>query len=401
MENSVKLLLKKNISDFWIDLEKYWNTGSPSGYGIDLADPYNPKSCPGYFLVPVYEVPWDKATRIGDYPNGFPSPTRPDVEYIPVHPLALDEKFSELEPTFHLKCTATSSGRTLALLQNNSVCSFLKLHFPGCLGRFNRDIPLYSWVASLSISAELQSTGNNIPDNTAFLIESGGVYIESDFNFGSIFRASDPFPKRKYFRILPAFSLIMAGPERDYSIELLRTIFSQNIKLEQFVELALKPIIDSYFWLSLKRGLIPECNAQNVLFCLDSLPIEKAWTVVFRDFADFFVDFEMRKENNLHNNFARYKNIGGWAIEKDLYERRSFAFDYKLSQYLLRPLIEVASRAYGWKETELQKNVKSIVENIIPIKDYFSSDKYWFKYPNTKGVSRKNYQKMVGGLAFR
>ncbi|WP_020586340.1 hypothetical protein [Desulfobacter curvatus] len=392
----------KELCDCFIDLERYANDGSPSGFNKGIAPEYHPFNNKKHFKLPVYLCRRLDHVQIGNLPDFF------EAEFInenklpvPVHPQVLSAILSSCPSLASKKQTTikvqpTSSGRTV-LWDDTKKPHYIKLHFPKIIGRFPRDLSIYKWLSSLEKSKEFYFHCKNFPPTTGFLYDFGGIFYNdkvTNTGFGTIFREFTPRPilPPKSKLLLPAFSLIARSNKRGYDNNLLKCIIDCiGVDPHLFVSLFISPLLDSYLYLSIELGLIPECNAQNVLFEFD---IEELKTrVVFRDLGDAFVDFEVRNGKKLHTMFCSYKSLDG-VFGKDIFERRSFAYDFKLSHYIFKPLIQRYSEITQISFKSLCNQVKDLFHaKFDGSESYFGSNDYWYSYPKENNVGRGRYIK--------
>ena len=286
----------------------------------------------------------------------------------------------------NIEVTPTSSGRTVF---NEEYEFFIKLHYPFILGRFNRDIPLHKWLSSIEISRELDSQKENFPKYLSFLKEYSGIYIEQKCcSFGTLFRDFQPTPlkRSKNTLLIPAFSLFYKhGTSPPFLITLL-SLTSADVP--QLLSLFIKPILKSFIFLACDIGLIPEFNAQNVLFEYNI--DENSTRLVIRDMMDFFKDMPIRKSKELNTSLCSYHSL--FENDVDYYMRRSFAFDFKCSKYLIEPIVHCFCNS-------VNKNINSVMEYVKEISSslwknypgYFKEKDKWYGYPKEISVNRKSY----------
>jgi hypothetical protein len=390
--------LEVTRDEAWILFEKYWNHGSPSGFRSTLPDPYAPDSIPGIFNLAIEELSWDDVVRVGTYPPSM-MPSSSSTELFPIHPITQDDLGGRLENiNSSLLCTATSSGRTVALLSEDSlkIEAFVKLSVDKKIGRFSRRLELFKWMSSLQIGAELSITAQKFPVDIHFLPENGGVFSRNR-GFGSIFRDPDPYPLVLDIPecdqiIIPAFSLLFQ-PESDEK-RLITELFHDCKTYDTPLVCMIFPLVDAYCYMALRRGLLFECNAQNVLFVLNRSNPYRPWKVVFRDFADVFIDLDIRRQLNIPSNFVRYKLLHDTTVEceYDLFERRSFSFDFKLGTYILAPLINAISSALDISKLYLFQETRHRADMWFRGMDYFGGMTGWYRYANSAKVTRFDYE---------
>ena len=381
-----------NVNSFYIYLERFVNNGSPSGYAIDVPKKYSPiNDAIGAIKLGVFYDDWHKHICTGEIPTQIGLNTPIDKVPIIVHPRMIEEKmipFSSIVE--YIEAIPTASARTFFCATNSDKPFFIKCHYPWNVGRFKRDMPLFKWISSLERSKELYKYQDSLPKNSAFLYETSGIFYQGETSkdsFGYIFRDFNISPVIDHqYIIIPAFSLfanINHEGNQYCLIDLLMDAF--ELSNMDVVELFVFSVIDAFIFLSTKLGLVPECNAQNVLYEI-SLTTGSVRTVV-RDFEDFFIDKSIRRENNFHTSFCSYKVID--TCGNDFYERRSFAYDFKLSYYLVLPILESISKGDDEILCKLKEIVKSYAKNKFG--DYFKEQDTWYAYPNKTEVDRGSY----------
>ena len=91
-------------------------------------------------------------------------------------------------------------------------------------------------------------------------------------------------------------------------------------------------------------------------------------------------------------SFCSYKIIN--ESSNDFYERKSFAYDFKLSHYLILPILKAIAKG---NETTL-RDLKSVVKEyansqFAKYNDYFKCPDTWYAYPKKINVDRSVYIK--------
>jgi len=386
--------------DLYIHLERFVNEGSPSGFHVRIPEPYTPLGSSESFSLPIFTCERFRVIQVGNLPGGWASKFATSNKLpMPIHPLFVDQLLSEhpdlsLNPDIVINVQPTSSGRTVIRKEDFNDTHFIKLHYPEIIGRFSRDLSLHKWLAAIENSRELKSIVNKFPQQVAFLDEFGGIFLEGGNGyrgFGVIFRDSQPSPKIAGLKILlPAFSLFSRQGLGSQGTPLLAYLLSGTAQpLELFFNGFIDTVLTGYFYLSTKWGLIPECNAQNVLYEID---IESGQTrAIFRDVGDMFKDITIRKSLGLHTLFCSYKTIDR-SRDADFYMRRSFAFDFKLGEYLILPLLTTFANIFKYDLDKLIKMVRNSVEQLLSGQEYFGAPNVWYAYPRQKIVSRNTYE---------
>lgn len=205
----------------YIEYERYWNDGSPSGFTYEsyVSDQYSPLSLQDSYTLPIHMIPRNECTQVGEIPGEWAQEITPSGHVpIPIHP-DVKSDIEEVIPSLKnnnssalINVVPTASGRTVLWHGKGMNSHFLKLHYPRRLGRFVRDLYHHKWFSSLEVSREIQASSNHFPLKFAYLRESAGTFIESktpNKGFGVIYRELHPFPSSDAHGtyLVPAFSL--------------------------------------------------------------------------------------------------------------------------------------------------------------------------------------------------
>lgn len=391
----------------WMAAESYLNDGSPSGFGISniVSREYQPEA--DSFNLPVCTLSrQEDAIRIGVRhfePIGF-LPRSPVVPLY-IHPQFFDRlrQHSKLAHSSveYVAARASSSVRTAWILKDGTPSSFVKMHFPDTIGRFRRDLRLYGWLASIensrAISCAIAATDSNIRSGFALLREIGGTFIEGDGNvegFGHIERELTPYPRRNNKSrtpLIPLFSLT-AKTRSDHKDQklLVKVIVEMGASYDRIISSLIAPLIEGYEYCALQLGLIPECNAQNLLWEIDENL--NACRIVHRDLMGFFKDLDIGLARDTETSpLISYHSIGQ-DFYSDTKLRRSFAFDFKLAKYALDPIVELLATHFNKSVASVQSDVRDIVKKLIIWPDnYFPENHLAYGYPKEQRVSRNDY----------
>lgn len=400
---ALKELPRSRAAALYTYLERRVNDGSPSGFLVDLPEPYSPRGEAPYFSLPFYHFPRNCLTEIGLQPFGSEETQGGEAGgLVPVHPLTVNLRklISKLPANTSIPVVPTASGRTVLCFDDVSgePTLFVKLHLPIEIGRFVRDLSLPKWLAGLENSKELRSLLPHMPQEFSFLFEGAGIYRESSSGqsgFGAIYRDFRPTPLIQTGRTLlvPVFALFARSGLPDDAPPFLKAVIdllNSNDPTGCFLDQMVMPLIQSFQSLAARFGLIPEWNAQNVLFelNLDNGSVR----LVARDHGDFFKDLAHRDQKGLHTQFSSYKTIDP-QIDDDQFERRSFAFDFKLGEYVLRPLCVAFSEAFNRPSDRVLRMVRDRSRSSWrKFRDYFRDDGIWYRYPRKREVSRSVYE---------
>ena len=154
------------------------------------------------------------------------------------------------------------------------------------------------------------------------------------------------------------------------------------------------PIIDIYFGLICTLGLQNELNAQNIIvgFKEDFEPT----SIILRDLMGIEKDITIRNTLGLSTDFdsGDYKIIRKDDIDKYRI-RHSFAFDFKLSHYVIKPIIETGAKLKLFNRKKKFQEVKDYIKiwlNKLP-DDYFPSNKIWYSHRKELLANKKEFIK--------
>lgn len=370
----------------WLGMENTLNDGSPSGFKARLPSPYDAGSLKSGFELPFVPIPNCDVLCYGEVPASLRLDGR---TLVPVHPLAWTSGFPE--GTVRHLAIPTASLRTVYV---PDLAIFVKLNFGGIIGRYTREYDLVKWIAAIENSNELQERLRL--DRPAYefqvLDESSGIFVTSP-TYGSfgvgMRKATVVGHESRSLHTIPSFSLFASRDGRDsLGSEIVRNLGGSE---EDALRALLRPLIDAYFGTALGMGLFPEMNAQNVLVNFDE-GMDRV-QVVLRDTGDFFKDFTIRKRNGQHTRFVDYKIVEKDLVE-DFYQRRSFAFDFKLGDYIVIPLIRRFSDELGLDEKALIEGCKEHVRETKGTSDYFDSPDHWYRFPKVMDADRDYYEKV-------
>lgn len=385
------MLARGEITDVYLELERYWNDGSPSGFNETVSSRYAPTST-GTFRMPVFEANIDACIQVGRPPSSLGGGQSGATLPVPMHPDAIDATIQTAHamrrrPIAWKEVVPTASGRTVLMVDEPT--QFIKLHYPAFLGRYPRDLRLFKWLAALENSRELRSHEQAFPPTMGYLPEDAGTFVAGSMEtgFGVIYRSAAARPVQEQARVLiPAFSLFARRQTGSLICQILR---ARRDPFESLMGEFVEPLLSAYALLADRLGMIPECNAQNVLF--EATPELCVSRVVFRDLGDMFKDLSRRAELGLHTAFCDYKSIDR-ARDRDYFERRSFSFDFKLGEYILGPLIAMVAEGMGVDVRRLQCAVREVALSTMPDpEEYFGSRTTWFSYPDEVQPGRGRY----------
>ncbi|MCX4604799.1 ferric iron reductase [Streptomyces anulatus] len=367
-----------------LHLERWCNDGSPSGlsFGEHQVSPsYRPRGDTASFPAPSRTVPWAGAEVSMAAPSSalVREIVRPDGVVLVMHP---DNPLSRAGTAQVPRMVApTASARTVAVLDSGSPY-YAKLHYPGLLGRVPREMDAKRVRASVRMSAALDQETALLPDVCAYLPESIGIVTRlGHTEQGVVYREFVPRSRlggdtgKSIPPQVPLFSLfstdIRSPDDPPLLVDLLRTAGGGTRADEAFTSL-LDLLLESYAALAFGVGLVPEDHAQNVLLELDPSGIPRR--VVRRDLLDWYADLEIRRLRTLPTDFARVLDTEHDAARA--YGGRSYAFDFRLGEYVLDPLIACAAQHMGVDAERTRAWVKGRVHALaaahdLDLHDYF------------------------------
>lgn len=390
-------------------LERFWNDGSPSGFGVNLEGAQDPRSPRLGYPLPLLRVPSPLVTRHGDWSfTGGPLPPADGTFEFPLHP-AMASRLLALYSEHQLSPPPLSSGpiavpmasaRTVALLEpSGAVSRHLKLHYPGTIGRFPRDLSLFKWSASLDRSERVKQA---LVDRGLGLLlpEVGGALVElpiNDRGFGYIVRSARPIPVGDAVtqRLVPAFAIWARPPVGEERILTALARTRQITPQELAIQMA-TGVVRLYFDMALRTGLMPELNAQNLGFVIGDA--DGTITPCIRDMQDVFVD-AAQAPSQLDARLGDYKTLNQESA--DLTERRSFSYDFKLGMYVLEPLGRAASGDGTLSDVFLDSVRGTARECVTDHATYFGPPDQWFRYGLEAIVGRTSYERVQEVPRFR
>lgn len=376
-----------------IYMERYVNDGSPSGFTFShsCSKEYSPRHGKNSFNVPIinsdkiitysinHEYDINNAVR-----NGVP--IHPDFSK-KINLENFDWQLSKFENY------PTASPRTL-LTVDNSKLFYLKLHYDGVLCRVKRSLPYRKAIAEVEMSKYFKNLiDNNLINNFGILLSPfcNTYYDNKEENqFSAIIREFSPYPyinEKRY--LIPFFSLFSKdsfNPD-DESI-LFQLLKSCSSPEDIFYHKIIFPIIDIFVKIVMHEGLIPEINAQNLLLEInEELEIKR---IIFRDLMGVEKDLSHRESLGLKNDFdsINYKSI---SIENPLYfTRHSFSYDFKLSQYIIEPLVANFADSFNKNPIEMNRHIQDKAKEIWGRFqfDFFNPIDKWYSHPKVLLVDK-------------
>ncbi|MBR3362622.1 MAG: hypothetical protein IKG40_01700 [Bacilli bacterium] len=378
----------------FIYLERYVNDGSPSGFSLNTTSrETSPKDGTKSFKILEFDDN-DETFIIGKKNKIFER----GVNY--AHPDSLNNPFFKNTGirTSKYVVSPTASGRTMLLLNKNKP-GFLKLTYENIIDRSPRFIYLRDALISLQNNYKIKRSidDGSLPKTFAILPEESAkvTFLKNHgkhISWGTIYRDCTPYPiLNKNYSYVPAFSLF----SHDYKNIGSDPVIADFIKLsgenpDKYLFNMLDIIIDSFFGLILNCGFFSEMHAQNCLFEIDDN--YNVTRLILRDLQDMTFDTMVKPIDNfpymtqeLENyvELLENKNFDRYQLPRTDYLHQrdvSYYYDFKLGEYLLKPLIKSVCNYYNLDKNVFYQYVKDKANDeyikLFP-HDYFPKE--WYK----------------------
>lgn len=384
--------MKKEKIANYIYLERYVNDESPSGFSKNTTSfKTSPKNGEKSFNILEFDDN-DATFTIGKEKEIFKK------GYNYAHPDSINNPFlkkANVKPSKY-KVTPTASARTMILLHNND---FLKLTYDKIIDRSPRFIYLKDALISLENTYKIKNAFKKgiMPKTFAIFPEESAkvTILENDdkkISWGTIYREKTPYPViNKEYIYIPAFSLFSKDCKKEKNKPLITQLIKLSNKSEQEYLLNILNItIDSFFHLVLNCGLFAEMHAQNCVYELDkNFNITR---LILRDMQDIALDTMIKPNNTfpyMTEELEKYieilekTNFDSYILPRTKYRHQrnvSYYYDFKLEEYLIKPLIQTVSNYYNLNQKLFYNFIKEKVNteylSHFP-KDYFPNE--WYK----------------------
>lgn len=360
-------------------LERIVNDGSKSGFTNihTTSKETNPLYSESFRVKKIY---YDN-TKICSY-GILPSfcKTKIEDEYIYIHPDWLfrdDLNYKFVEDAENV--VPTSSSRTVKIVGSNY---YLKLCYPGMLGRLYRNLGYPHLMSSIELTNKLENMKQNAPDKFEFMPEIGGkILCDSNKEIGYIVRSVPDNIKDSI--IIPGFSLFSKDKLhlQDEAL-IIQILHCKDNIIEYLLENICYPLIDIFFYTAFNEGLILEMHSQNVLFCFDQN--WNVYKILLRDLESVDKDLTIRESLNKSNKFLSYPYKCISVNDGDYYFRHSLMYDHKLCEYLIDPLINCVGDKFDINTISIKNKIKEYVRSnyYTELSLFFPKDGLWYKYPN-------------------
>ncbi|MBU0678980.1 MAG: hypothetical protein KJ626_12790 [Verrucomicrobia bacterium] len=377
-----------------VHMERYVNKGSPSGFTfLHSTSPETAPHGPARpFSMPYVRLKANDCRVFGDadrVPPAMRAGNREEILY-PIHPDILADVLAALgrsgSADGHLDVYPTASGRTVLHLGSEGAF-FAKLHYPAMIGRFNRALPYRKWISNFENFREIASSveRGTAPECFAILREDVGIMILYDggenSGMGMIYREFTPYPYGARRVMIPLFALF-SPDETSPSDPLLITglLGGKGDPLRAAMTHLVTPLLDCFRFQAFELGLLPEYNAQNILLELD--PLQGATRIVHRDMTGTFKDLAIRRERGLHTALNPYHATDLDTNPKECFARRSFAYDFKLGEYVFLEIESILAAEFGVRIEDFRECVRAAFRVAVTqdTSSYFGAEDKWCGY---------------------
>lgn len=346
--------------------ERFINDGSPTGLTFRRAStiPTAPRTAPGGYPLPIVRVSPDDIVGWGAWETRF---TYEDGLGLPVHPdvvpmLGRMHRRRVVTSTRPFPWVVpTASPRTVVAWAFGTAPCYVKLHYPAPLGRFGNDLT----DEKLSVPVQLsQYLGERSEEGVPSVLPEPAAIEAAVGVDGSVMGAlvrDMPELAADESDVIPAFALFgtdWLSPDEPPLVE--RWLSSEPNPTHALVASVLEPILDSFWALSIRFGLIPEPHAQNILISLSEGLRPRR--VIWRDIQGFSRDWRRVP--------ARLRALGAYRLIPDgpgAPARRSYLIDWMLGTYVFDPLLRAADRVGAFDMEEAERRIVSINDQALAL----------------------------------
>lgn len=384
-------------------MERYVNDGSPSGFTWinQTSCATSPLSEQEFFFLDILYGE-DGVETIGEFPfflNKF------GKKMIFIHPDMSEQYYKKgirIEKST-LKVVPTASSRTVKLLD---FPGYIKLNYNGIIGRIDRKLTDVHAKASVEITAYLkEALRKPIYSRLAFFPESGAVIYRDEkkaVNMGVVYREDVPYGQNnKGIKcMIPMFSVFSCDRYTSDECILVQLIKkSQREPQEYVLNELIFVIIDNYFKLLLNEGIQPEWHSQNLL-----LGVGEDYSVVsliMRDLESIDIDENLQKKVGIKKKFESYPYKYLNSSQYNYQIKHSFMYDFKIGEYVFKPIIECVCRYFGLNKEIFEKIIKEYSRQYIEQlpEDFFPLDHNWYSFEHVlvdRTVEHRPYVKNEG-----
>lgn len=379
-------------------MERYVNNGSPSGFTWinQTSNETSPLCEKEYFLLDILCVE-DTIELVGDIPAFFNAFGENSILIHPDMYEVYNKKGFKIQKSC-IRVSPISSSRTVKLLD---FPGYVKLNYNGIIGRIDRSLTDKHAYSSIEMTEYLRNAlKKSVYNKLAFFPEPGAVVYRNekkDLNIGMVYRKEVPHGKNinKIKFIIPMFSSFAHDRNASDEYLLIQLIKKSQKDPEEYVlNDLIFLIIDNYFNLLLNEGIQPEWHAQNLL-----LGIDENCTIVsliMRDLESIDIDQTLQESVGIQKLFKSYpyKYLNNSQYNYQI--KHSFMYDFKIGEYIFKPIIECISEYYNLNEKSLERKIKEYSKQYIEQlpKDFFPSDGIWYSFDNVlidRSISERPY----------
>lgn len=371
-------------------MERLVNDGSPSGFTQihNTSKQTNPIFSKEFCVKKLYPNR-GQIIKCGEFRGVREEDS--DESFIYIHPdwelYLRDEIYSIGDVIDGITVIPTSSSRTVRIKGTHR---FLKLHYPGMLGRIQRDLGVLHLSYAVEITKVLNKAKSNncLPETFDYMPEYyGRVLKDNNREIGFVCRELPLYEGTKYY--IPAFSLFSTDFGKPSDGKLLIQLMSKHDDdaLSFFLNDICYPLLDVFFYCTFNLGLIPEMHSQNIVYVFD-----EAWNtkkVLLRDFESIDVDYSIRNGLGFKDTLLCPTNKAIHDKDENYLKRHSFMFDHKLCEYLIEPLVKCAMDVIKDKDIVCQIKEYCVDKYGGKYRFFFPEDGCWYKYPN-KEIDRSS-----------
>lgn len=327
-----------------LDLERYVNDGSPSGYTFQDASSTPTTAWSG---LPSFQLPLVAAEIVRECgePQELGGLEKSLRAFCPVHPdvLPLTGYNIILDPIAwkHVNVVPTSSPRVVLAAPNWHFA--LKLNYPRCLGRFPRQLTWEQAETSVGVSTYARTVEF---EHTVLLAEPYAVQYRlrpALSRIGSsehvvIVRDCKLGAEERIVWAIPGFAMLarerLGFLENPLVFEVAEPLGIRPAALlgEGFVATFFRSVDE----LVVKAGIWPECTAQNCFFAMRE---SGKPCIIWRDCQGFFRDAELLAEFGKKDviDLSNYHLLAG----RDAPMWRSYLFDDLISRHIVDPCLKL------------------------------------------------------------
>lgn len=375
-------------------MERYVNNGSPSGFTdthttSDWTNPF--KGVDRFSLLEFIDDDVD-CQIIGKGHELFSG----KVNY--AHPDSVESNILKSAgrklAESNLVVSPTSGGRTM-LLRDSRYGGYIKLTYDVArIGRVDRQLTLKHCLSSLEVTNTFMECINEkkLPPTFSLLPETSSKISNlqvdgKNYEWGVIYREGRPYPyANKNACLVPGFSLFSTDRLNENDDSLINQFIElSNSNPREYLMRLLIMTVDCYWEVVLNCAFHMECHAQNCLFEIDeNFNITR---FVIKDMDSVDKDLPLARHFGFKTD---WKSCPYLCFDESIYFysiRPSFMYDFKLGEYLFKPIIESVAKKYKLDIKGVEKEVREYVRENYTHKlpsTYFPSDGCWYDCANTE-----------------